>query len=143
MKKDLTEQWSDDDGVDPRQDKKRIQSSMRKNKADHGALRLARQMENHLKVVYPALAAGTMLSEFAINDLKPVAKGGSFVVQLYCTNPDFECDISAVLKELREIKPQLRSEVAKAIHRKNTPDFTFDVLPPNVSPFPVQPEIKQ
>ena len=138
MKNDLTEQWSDEDGIDPRQVKKKIQNTMRKNKTDHGVLRLARQIENHLQVAFPSLATGTILSEFVINDVKPVAKGLSFVVQLYCSNPDYEFDISVVQQQLREIKPQLRAEIAKVIHRKNIPDFTFDVLPPNVSPFPMQ-----
>lgn len=55
MKNDLTEQWSDEDGIDPRQVKKKIQNTMRKNKTDHGALRLARQIENHLQVAFPSL----------------------------------------------------------------------------------------
>ena len=138
MNNNLTDEWGEGDGIDPRRIKKKIQSSLKKNKTDHSALRLAKQIENHLQVVFHGLASGTILSDFAINDVQPAGKGVSFVVQVYCIKPEREFEISEIQYQLREIKPQLRAEIAKAIHRKNTPDITFDVLPPNVARHPAE-----
>jgi ribosome-binding factor A len=124
---------SEGDGIDPKEEKRQRIRSAAAGKRDYSALRLASQIRDVLDLVL--LQCGDpLLASLAVGAVEPSLTGGSFVVQVYSTDPAAEYDPREIKKTLDMLKPEFRSEVAKEVTRKNAPNLKFDVLPPGVQP---------
>jgi ribosome-binding factor A len=122
-----------DDGVDPKEEKKRRMRSLAAGKRDYSTLRLASQIHDVLDLAL--LQCGNpLLASLAVGTVEPSPTGGNFVVQVYSTDPAADYDPREIKKTLDTLKPKFRSEVANEVTRKNAPDLKFDVFPPGVQP---------
>ena len=124
---------SKDDGVDPKEEKKRRMRSAATGKRDYSTLRLASQIHDILDLVLQQ-RGDLPLASLAVGTVEPSSNGGNFVVQVYSTDPAAEYDPREIKRTLDALKSRFRSEVAKEVIRKHAPDFKFDVLPPGVQP---------
>lgn len=119
------------DGIDPREEKKHRLASRRRAKPDHAAERLGQEMRENLALSMPE---DPRLEVFRVATVSSTGKGNTFVVQVYCTDPNLSYSPDSIQKILQDNKGKLRAEVALGIHRKRVPDLKFEVLPPGVAP---------
>ena len=124
---------SKDDGVDPKEEKKRRMRSVATGKRDYSTLRLASQIHDVLDLALQQ-CGNLLLASLAVGTVEPSPNGGSFVVQVYSTDPAADYNPREIKRTLDTLKPKFRSEVAKDVIRKHAPDLKFDVLPPGVQP---------
>lgn len=120
------------DGLDPKEERKRAGRTAA-DKRNYATLRLASQIRDVLDLTIP-LCGQALLAGFAVGSVEPSAKGTTFVVQVYSTDPTADYDPREIVGALASVKTRLRAEVAKEVTRKNAPEFRFDVLPPGVQP---------
>lgn len=130
---DVVSEHREGDGVDPKEEKVTQRARDARGKPDYAVLRLASQIRDALNIFLPQCGIPG-LDEFVVNSVEPSAKGASFVVQVFSTDPTAQYEPREVKAALQEAKPALRAQVARETNRKNAPDFTFDVLPARVLP---------
>lgn len=130
---DVVGEIREGDGVDPKEEKVAQRACDARGKPDYAVLRLANKIKDALNIFLP-LCGTPGLEVFAVNSVEPSAKGTSFVVQVFSTDPSAQYEPREVKAALLAAKPALRAQVARETNRKNAPDFTFDILPARVLP---------
>jgi ribosome-binding factor A len=119
------------DGIDPRYEKKSRQMKTLRGKPNYAALRLGEQIHDTL-VETLGQTEDSLLASFSVGSVEPSSSGGAYVVQVYSIDPALEYNTNEVNALLQASKPALRSEVTRAVSRRKTPDFRFEVLPPHI-----------
>ena len=124
---------SEEDGFVPKEEKRRRTRSAATGKRDYSAFRLASQIREGLDLAL--LQCGNpLLASLAVGAVEPSPTGGSFIVQVYSTDPTADYDPREIKKTLDMLKPKFRFEVAKEVTRKNAPNLKFDSCHPESSP---------
>jgi ribosome-binding factor A len=116
---DLCSQWGPDDGIDPRLEPRRPLGKVSNRKT----LQLCRQVERILNGVLE----GEILRDLSVHSVLPAPDSSRMLVTVvHHGSPDIA--IADILTRLREAYAKLRSQVAIAIHRRKTPELSFNVL---------------
>jgi len=111
-----------DDGVNPR-DEKRVHARPVRNRK---ALQLCRQVVETLALVF-AGCADPVLNDLLVVEVRPAPDSSRMLVLVHsATEPGLPT--SQVREHLERACGMLRREVARSIHRRKTPELTFDVL---------------
>jgi len=129
----LVGEFREGDGVDPREEKTSKLARIRRGKPNYSVLRLAGEIERVLNSAL-AQAKDPALESITVSSVMPSTSGTTFIAQIYSTDVEAEYDPTKVRALLTAMRPGLRAEGARAVNRKNAPNFTFDVLPPHVQP---------
>ncbi|MBX3422192.1 MAG: hypothetical protein KF752_11615 [Pirellulaceae bacterium] len=116
------------DGLDPREEKRKLLDHRSRGKPDYSSQRLASQ-------IFDALCLSTWLTniglpEFTFVRIMPAASRGKYLVDIACLDLDLEYDPHAVDAILREHKGTLRTEVAQAVSRRKAPELQLRLVPP-------------
>lgn len=117
----------DGDGVDPRIERLRRRAGTPR-KADHGAERLGQQIFDCLRLSTVLVEAG--LDQFAFVGVVPGGRGGHYLVEVACIDPDVMFDVDAVQRALAGQRSRVRAEVSQGVHRRKAPEVSFLVKPP-------------
>jgi len=124
--RELCDEITPDDGVDPRQfQRQRARESRRKT--DRKTLQLCGQVA---KILTLALGDSTdeLLSMLVVSSVEPAPNLSCLRVTV-SSDPQQTGPPSALLQRLELATPWLRSEVSNGIHRKRTPRLLFDWRP--------------
>jgi ribosome-binding factor A len=115
----LCSDWRADDGLDPRflNDQPNGKVSNRK------ALQLCRQVERALS----GALEGDILRDLRVQSVHPAPDASRLLVVLAFHGPAL-ISTAEVLAALERQKSKLRSEVAAAIHRRKTPELSFQLV---------------
>ena len=115
----LCSEWMSEDGIDPR-----LQSSRSPGKAtNRKALQLCRQVERALSVILE----GEILRDLSVQAVVPGPDSSRLLVTFVFHGPA-EVSSAAVLGALHASYAKLRGEVAASIHRRKTPELSFQVV---------------
>jgi ribosome-binding factor A len=117
---DLCSEWGADDGIDPRLAPRRPQGKVSNRKS----LQLCRQVERILNGVLE----GEILRDLSVHSVLPAPDSSRLLVTVVHHGPQEIITTPDILDRLREAYAKLRGEVAVAIHRRKTPELTFNVL---------------
>jgi len=109
-----------DDGVDPRDDKKRGADQTKKD--DRKSQQLCKQVAHTLQLVLPDL---TLPSDVRIAKVEPAPDTGRLRVTVAIAEPTSRQQVAA---RLEQCTGQLRSELAQAIARRRVPRLVFTVI---------------
>jgi ribosome-binding factor A len=116
---DLCDHWSSDDGIDPRLASKRPQGRVSNRKT----LQLCRQVER----ILGGLLEGEILRDLLVHSVIPAPDSSRLLVTVVHHGPD-SVATTDILAALHGAHARLRGEVAGSIHRRKTPELTFQVL---------------
>ncbi|MGD8452827.1 MAG: ribosome-binding factor A [Phycisphaerae bacterium] len=119
----LCAQLHPDDGVDPREDRRRDAEYERK--PDRKIWQLCKQVEQTLQLAFGALPQAAALAGVTVSEVTPAPNAGRLRVVIAVPVPDRAAQVLAIV---RQHARQLRAEVAAAITRRRAPELTFDVL---------------
>lgn len=111
--------WGAEDGIDPRLMPKRPQGKVTNRKA----LQLCRQIERAL----PGVLEGDILRDLSVHSVLPAPDSSRLLATFTYHGPETVAT-SDILAALWAVRAKLRAAVALAIHRKKTPELTFQVL---------------
>jgi ribosome-binding factor A len=115
----LCEQLQKEDGTDPRFDVKQPQGKVSNRKA----LQLCRQVERTLTIALE----GDVLRDLTVELVLPAPDSSRLLVVLRYHGP--AAVLTAEIHDaLQASHTKLRGEVAADIHRRKTPDLTFEIL---------------
>ncbi|MBM3994147.1 MAG: ribosome-binding factor A [Planctomycetes bacterium] len=114
---DLCTQLSAEDGVDPRYASRDAPIRV----ANRKALQLCRQVERTLSVCLE----GRVLRDLTVHSVAPAPDTRRLLVRFlyHGTEP-----IATALAALTGFYPRLRAEIARAIHRRKTPELVFEIV---------------
>jgi ribosome-binding factor A len=96
---------------------------------DHRAGSLCRQAQEAVTLALGDAAPDSRLDGAWVVSVDPAPGPDRLLVSVALAGRAGENDLEAALAALVEMKPWLRSEVARAIHRKRVPDLAFRVMP--------------
>src|SRR6516225_7205930 len=116
---DLCSAWTADDGIDPRFSPRRPQGKVSNRKT----LQLCRQVERALSVALE----GEILRDLSVQSVVPAPDSSRLLVTFVYTG-DESVESADVLAALHGHYAKLRGEVAASIHRRKTPELSFQVL---------------
>lgn len=119
------------DGIDPKYETRKRDFQQGRDKPDHAARRLARQMRQAL-ATGESWSALPELESFVIADIYQSGASNTYTVRLCCTDPEQRYAPDEIVRLLRPHKGLLRRDIASAINRKRVPELLFEVLPPGV-----------
>ena len=108
-----------EDGIDPRLQSKRSQRKATNRKA----LQLCRQVERALSTILE----GEILRDLTVQAVVPGPDSSRLLVSFVYNGPA-EITSAAVLGALHVRYAKLRGEVAVSIHRRKTPELSFQVV---------------
>ena len=108
-----------DDGIDPRLVPKQPQSKVTNRKT----LQLCRQVERSLT----GLLEGDLLRDLIVQSVVPAPDSSRMLATFVFHGPETVA-AADILAALRASYAKLRGEVALAIHRRKTPELTFNVV---------------
>jgi ribosome-binding factor A len=115
-----------DDGVDPL----KSGSSYSNPSADRKTLQLCARVAEVLNLSLSGDGQDDLLIGWVVDRVVPV-QGASLLMALVTPiDPRDSTAPTAVLSHLALAKPRLRSEIARAIQRRKTPDLVFQVVRP-------------
>lgn len=112
-----------DDGLDPRDDRKR--DALNSTKPDRKLRQLCKQVERTLHLALADLPQADALAGVTVREVTPAPDAGRLCAVVAVPDPDRRDPVLAVLRAQRA---RLRSEVATAISRRRVPDLTFVVV---------------
>ena len=115
----LCSELMSEDGIDPRLQSKRSQGKATNRKA----LQLCRQVER----AFSAILEGEILRDLTVQAVVPGPDSSRLLVTLVYHGPA-KFTSAAVLDALHASYARLRREVAKSIHRRKTPELSFQVV---------------
>jgi ribosome-binding factor A len=115
----LCTEWTSDDGIDPRLTPRRSQGKVSNRKT----LQLCRQVERILSGVLE----GDILRDLSVHSVVPAPDSTRLLVHVVFHGSD-AVSTDDILGALQEAHIRLRREVALSIHRRKTPELTFQVL---------------
>ncbi len=110
------------DGSDPRLEQ---WEGERSGAANRKALQLAAQVERTLVQVLAGECGDEVLSDLRVESVQPAPDSGHLLVVL--SPVDSTLALETILTHLARAGGRLRSEVAKAIYRKKTPELHFQI----------------
>jgi ribosome-binding factor A len=116
---DLCSEWTADDGTDPRLLPKQPQGKVSNRKA----LQLCRQVERALSV----LLEGEILRDLSVQSVVPAPDASRLLVTFIYHGHETVASTD-VLAALQGYYARLRGEIAASIHRRKTPELSFQVL---------------
>jgi ribosome-binding factor A len=116
---DLCSEWTTDDGIDPRLVPKRPQGKVSNRKS----LQLCRQVERALSV----LMEGEILRDLTVQSVQPGPDSSRLLVTFDYHGPE-SVTSADVLAALHASYVRLRGAIAASIHRRKTPELSFQVL---------------
>jgi ribosome-binding factor A len=116
---DLCAEWGADDGLDPRLTPRRPLGKVTNRKA----LQLCRQVER----ILAGMLEGDILRDLTVCSVVPAPDSSRLLATFAFHGPETMAT-SDILAELRSTHAKLRGAVAHAIHRRKTPELTFQVL---------------
>jgi ribosome-binding factor A len=111
-----------DDGLDPRLDPPKESKKVPNRKA----LQLCGQVARTLAGVF-AECGDDVLRELVVESVVPAPNASRLLVTVYLGPGAEEVATPTVEERLAHARGRLRSEVARAIHRRRAPDLTFRV----------------
>ena len=114
----LCVEWTADDGIDPRLSSKRTREKVSNRKA----LQLCRQVQRTLS----GALEGDLLRDLTVESVVPAPDSARLLITVVFHGSDTVATVD-VLAALAQHHARLRAQVAAAIHRKKTPELTFDV----------------
>ena len=112
-----------DDGVDPREDKRR--DAEYETKKDWKLRQLCKQVARTLQMAIGSMPQADALAGVYVKDVRPAPNAGRLCIVMAV--PDSRCQ-DAVAAIMRQHRGRLRSEVSSAITRRRTPELTFEVI---------------
>ncbi len=116
----LCAQIHPDDGIDPREDKRR--EVVRTTRHDYKMKQLCKQVANALQLVLPNLQ---MTEVIGISSVEPAPNAGRLRVMVAVID---SCDSQQVIAQLDRFRSCLRKEVAQAISRRRVPELVFSII---------------
>ncbi len=119
----LCAQLYPDDGVDPREDKRRDAECERRT--DRKLRQLCKQVAQTLQLALGGLPQADALAGMSVWDVSPAPNAGRLCVVIAVPDPGRREEIAAIM---RQHSGRLRSEVASAITRSRAPELTFEVI---------------
>jgi ribosome-binding factor A len=96
---------------------------------DHRAASLCRQAQEAVTLALADAEPDPRLDGAWVVSVDPAPGPERLLVNVALAGRTSENDIEAALAALVEMKPWLRSEIARTIHRKRVPDLAFRVMP--------------
>ena len=114
---DLCSEWTADDGIDPRFAPRHSHGKISNRKS----LQLCRQVERVLSV----LLEGEILRDLTVQSVMPAPDSSRMLVTFIYHGPQTMAD---VLTALRGNYARLRAGIAASIHRRKTPELSFQVV---------------
>lgn len=118
----LCAQLYPDDGVNPREDKRR---DTQQKKHDRKLQQLCKQVANTLQLSLTELATSGALAGAHIREVRPAPNAGRLCAVVVVNETR---NISAAESLLERHRGRLRTEIAMAISRRKTPELTFEVI---------------
>jgi len=112
-----------DDGVDPRDEKRRAARVERKN--DHKVWQLCKQVAHTLHLALGALPDADALAGVIVQAVEPAPNAGRLRVTFAVADPRQIPEVSAVVERHAG---RLRAEMAAAITRRRAPELVFAVV---------------
>lgn len=112
-----------DDGVDPREDRRR--DAEYEKKPDRKIRQLCKQVERTLQLAFGALPRADALVGATVWEVTPAPNAGRLRVVISVPDPNRKDEVAAIV---RRHTGRLRAEVAAAITRRRAPELTFDVM---------------
>ena len=116
---DLCSEWTADDGIDPRLQPKRPPGKVTNRKT----LQLCRQVERTLSV----LLEGEMLRDLTVQSVLPAPDSSRLLVTFLYHGPASVAS-AEILAALHGQYAKLRGAIAASIHRRKTPELSFQVM---------------
>ena len=113
----LCSEWMADDGIDPRLQPKWPPGKVPNRKT----LQLCRQVERALSVIL----AGEILRDLTVQSVMPAPDSSRLLVTCVYHGAESSADVRTALHGCHA---KLRAEVAASIHRRKTPELSFEVL---------------
>jgi ribosome-binding factor A len=117
------------DEVCPDKEEARFFFDLESVRPDHRVRSLCRQAQEAVLLALGDAKPDPRLDGAWVLSVDPAPGPERLLVSIVLAGRDGEEDIEAALAALVEMKPWLRSEVARAIHRKRVPDLAFRVMP--------------
>jgi ribosome-binding factor A len=112
-----------DDGVDPREDKRRDAGDERK--PERKLRQLCKQVAQALQLALGNLPHADGLVGVSVWDVSPAPNAGRLCVVIAVADAGRREQVAAIV---RRHSGRLRGEVASAITRRRTPELTFEVI---------------
>lgn len=112
-----------DDGVDPRDDKRRAVTHDRKT--DRKLLQLCKQVGQALHLALGELPQTDVVTGILVQSVEPAPHGGRLRVTIAVPNLQQRAPVAALMQRHAG---RLRAEVAAAITRRRAPELTFEVV---------------
>lgn len=111
---------SPDDGVAPREDKRRDAAGT--EKTDRKLQQLCKQVSNGLQLVLPSVPS---LVDAGVSSVTPAPNAGR--LRVVVAVPD-TCDPRQVAAELEHCRGYLRREIAQVVSRRRVPELVFSII---------------
>lgn len=111
-----------DDGVDPREDKRR--DATYSKKPDRKTRQLCKQVERTLHLALGTLPEAHALAGVSVLDVAPAPNAGRLRVVISVPDHSRKAEVASILQLNAG---RLRAEVAAAITRRRAPELTFEV----------------
>ncbi|HNQ22304.1 MAG TPA: ribosome-binding factor A [Phycisphaerae bacterium] len=112
-----------DDGVDPREDKRRDAELERR--PDRKLLQLCKQVAQALQLAFGELPQADALFGASVREVAPAPSAERLRAVVVTPDPARRAQIAAILQRH---SGRLRAEVASAITRHRAPELTFEVV---------------
>ena len=112
-----------DDGVDPREDKRR--DAENEKKPDRKLRQLCKQVAQTLQLAIGGLSQADALVGATVWDVSPAPNAGRLCVVIAVPDPGRREEVAAIV---RRHSGRLRGDVASAITRRRAPELTFEVI---------------
>jgi len=112
-----------DDGVDPRDDKRR--DAKYETKTDWKLRQLCKQVQRALQMSLGSLPQADGLAGAFVKEVTPAPNAGRLCVVIAVTDPGCQTSVAEIL---RQGSGRLRADVASAITRRRTPELTYEVI---------------
>jgi len=122
MLRALCANWHPDDGVDPREDKRRDDNNL--EKPDRKLHQLCRQAQRALQLALDALPHAAALG-LTLRDVVPAPNAGRLCVLVSVPTPALRAEAIALLNQRAG---WLRTDVAAAVSRRRAPELTFQIV---------------
>lgn len=112
-----------DDGVDPREDKRR--NAGVENKSSRKLRQLCKQTARTLQLALGMLPQADALVGVHVRAVRPAPNAGRLCAVLVVPDPGHLEEVAAVVRRYNRV---LRGEVASAITRRRAPELIYDVV---------------
>ena len=116
------------DGVRPEADEARFFFDLESVRPDHRVRSLCRQALEAVSLALADASRDERLERSWVVSVDPAPGQGRLLVSIALPDGASGTEVEGALQALVEKRPWLRSELARAIHRKRVPDLAFRVV---------------